>query len=229
MATTLTTSAGGDLRSSSDRILGAGPAAAEPGRSVKMKRTLTRANFLRTVTNVVASIPVLLVSLVRPRIAKSLREKILLGVSAVNDCRYCQWGHSHWAKAHGVPLEEINEILGGATGALCAKDPAEGAAILFAQHYAENQGRCEPEAVEYLRRFYTHGQVAEILGYARAITLGSLTGNTMDAILARLRRSVHRDRHGAAVAPRAPPAPTDSPPSDAHAARDEAGLLNPRL
>ena len=109
----------------------------------------------------------------------------MLGVTSITDCRYCQWGHTHWAMAHGVPLEEVNQILGQQIESLEAKNPAEAAAILFAQHYAENLDRFDPESIENLRKHYSDAQVAEILAYVRAITLGSLTGNTVDAFLGR--------------------------------------------
>ena len=163
---------------------GAGAPPKHPG---KMKRTLTPGNFFKTVANVVASGPVLLAALVRPKTSAALREKVMLGVTSVTDCRYCQWGHTHWAMAHGVPLEEVNQILGHQIESLKAKNPAEAAAILFAQHYAENLDRFDPESIENLRKYYSDAQVAEILAYVRVITLGSLTGNTVDAFLGRFR------------------------------------------
>lgn len=150
-------------------------------------RTLTVGNFFKTIANVVASGPVLLAALVRPKISAALREKIFLGVTSVTDCRYCQWGHTYWAMSQGVPLEEVNQILGNEIESLQAKNPAEAAAILFAQHYADNLDQVDPEAIKNLSRYYSDGQVAEILAYVRAITLGSLTGNTIDAFLGRFR------------------------------------------
>ena len=118
----------------------------------------------------------------------------MLEVSAVNDCRYCQWGHTHLALAQGVPLEEINQIFGYQNESLAARDTAEAAAILFAQHYAESSGRVEPESIESLHEHYDDEQVDEILAYVRAITLGNLTGNSVDALLDRWRDSgEHRD------------------------------------
>lgn len=155
----------------------------------KAKRTLTVGNFFSTVANVVTSAPVLLAALFRPKTSAALREKVMLGVTSVTDCRYCQWGHSHWAMANGVPLEEINQILSQETAALEAKNPAEAAAILFARQYAEDLDGFERAAIENLRQYYTDAQVTEILAYVRAITLGSLTGNTLDAVLDRFRRN----------------------------------------
>jgi AhpD family alkylhydroperoxidase len=154
----------------------------------KAKRTLTPSNFFRTVANVLASGPVLLAALVRPKTSAALREKVMLGVTSITDCRYCQWGHTHWAMAHGVPLEEVNQILSQQIDTLEARNPAEAAAILFAQHYAEQLDQYDPESLKNLRQYYSDAQVAEILAYVRAITLGSLTGNTLDALLDRFRR-----------------------------------------
>jgi AhpD family alkylhydroperoxidase len=152
------------------------------------RRTLTADNFFGTIGNVIASGPALLTALVRPKTSAALREKVMLGVTSITDCRYCQWGHTHWAMAHGVSLDEVNQILGQQIEALEAKNPAEAAAILFAQHYAENLDKIDPESIESLRTYYSAAQVTEILAYVRAITLGSLTGNTIDAVLGRFRR-----------------------------------------
>ena len=108
------------------------------------KRIFTPATWFTAFADVLVSGPVLLAALVRPRTSAALREKVMLGVTSVTDCRYCQWGHSHWAMAQGVPLEEINQILGLQGEPLKAMDPAEATAILFAQHYAENLDRFDP-------------------------------------------------------------------------------------
>jgi AhpD family alkylhydroperoxidase len=156
---------------------------APPKPASKPKRTLTRDNFFKTVADVVASGPVLFEAAFRPRISAALREKLFLAVSSVNDCRYCKWGHTHWAMAQGVPLDEVNQILGQQSESLAAKNPAEAAAILFAQHYAEELDQIDPDSIENLREHYSDAEVAEILAYVRFITLTNLTGNTVDAFL----------------------------------------------
>ena len=156
---------------------------APPKPASKPKRTLTRDNFFKTVADVLASGPVLFEAAFRPRVSAALREKLFLAVSSVNDCRYCKWGHTHWAMAQGVPLDEVNQILGQQSESLAAKNPAEAAAILFAQHYAEELDQIDPESIENLREHYCDAEVAEILAYVRFITLTNLTGNTVDAFL----------------------------------------------
>ena len=77
-----------------------------------IKRTFTSANILQTVVNCVIAFPIIIRSTFRPKTSKSLREKVMLGATSVTDCRYCAWGHGHWAMANGVSLEEVNQILG---------------------------------------------------------------------------------------------------------------------
>ena len=154
----------------------------EPG----AKRGLDRGNAWPVIAVAVSSLPTLIRALIRPTVPRALREKLMLEVTAVNECRYCQWGHTYLAVSQGVPLEEINQIFSGQDEALSARDEAEAAAILFAQHYAERREEYDPAAMEDLRRYYTPAQATEIVAYLRAITLGNLTGNALDALLERL-------------------------------------------
>ncbi len=151
------------------------------------KRTLTSENILRTVANCAISFPVIVRSIFRPKTSKALRERVMLGVTAINDCRFCAWGHSHWAFSQGVSLEEVNQILGNQDGALKANDPAEAAAILFGQHYAEQLGKIDPDSILNLRNHFSAAQVREILAYVYFITFTNLSGNTVDAVLERIR------------------------------------------
>lgn len=176
-------------------------AAAPPSRPGTMKRTLTPDNVFATIANVVASGAILVEAAVKPKISGALREKIFLAVTSVNDCRYCKWGHSHWAMAQGVPLEEVNQILAHQIGSRQAENPGEAAAILFAQHYAEHLDRVDPELIANLCKHYSEAETAEILAYVRFITLTNLTGNTLDSAFDRLRGGLLGGVVAAAVAP----------------------------
>ena len=123
-------------------------ASAAPTQPRKAKRTLGFDNLFKMLAAVLASSPVLLRALFRPKTSAALREKVMLGVTSVTDCRYCAWGHGHWAMANGVSLEEVNQILGQQTEALQASAPAEAAAILFAQHYAEHLEQFDPASID---------------------------------------------------------------------------------
>ena len=150
------------------------------------KRTLTSENILTTVANGAVSLPVIVRSAFRPKTSKSLREKIMLGVTAINDCRYCAWGHSHWAAAQGVSEDVIELILGNVHPSLVTSDPREAAAILFGQHYAEHLGRIDRDSLRNLRRHFSPAEVREIVAYVHFITFTNLGGNTVDVVLDRL-------------------------------------------
>ena len=151
------------------------------------KRTFTPDNIVSIVYNMIFGFPAIIRSIFSPKTSKALREKVMLGVTAINDCRYCAWGHSHWAMINGVTLEEVNQILTGQDDSLLAEDPAEAAAILFGQHYAEHLGEIDLDSVKNLRNYFTQTQIREIVAYVYFITFTNLSGNTVDAVLDRIK------------------------------------------
>lgn len=182
------------------------PAAATPRGTNKARRTLSPGNFLKTIGDFLASAPRLVRAFIRPKIPFVLREKIYLAVTSINDCRFCEWGHSHWAMAHGMSLDAVNEVLGQESKSLEAENSAEAVAILFARHYAEHFDRIDPESIKNLRTYYSEVQIKEILAHVRFITLTNLSGNTVDAFLGRFRRppepvTLFQFVAGAALAP----------------------------
>jgi len=150
------------------------------------KRTLTSDNLVRTVANCAIAFPIIVRSVFRPKTSKVLREKVMLGVTAVNDCRYCVWGHTHWATSQGIQLQAINQILSLQNEKLQAHDPAEAAAILFGQRYAEQLDRIDPDALKLLGSHFSQSEIREIVGYVYFITFTNLSGNTVDAVLERV-------------------------------------------
>jgi AhpD family alkylhydroperoxidase len=111
-------------------------------------------------------------------------ERIMLAVTQVNDCRYCSYGHTIAALRAGVPQDELDAIK---TGDFSAASQDELPALLFAQHYAAEDGQPGAEALEALNKTYGEARAARILLTIRMITLGNLLGNTFDALLSRLR------------------------------------------
>ena len=151
------------------------------------RRTLTPANIVKTTANLVISMPVILRSVFSPRTSKALREKVMLGVTTINDSRFCAWGHSHWATAQGVSAERISQILGSRDHAPEGQDPAEAAAILFGQSYAQHQDEIDPDSMKTLREHFSQSEAREIAGYVFFITFTNLSGNTVDLVLDRIR------------------------------------------
>jgi len=147
------------------------------------KRVFTPTNFIKRFGLVGIYFPVILKSYIKPATSRALREKIMLAVTSVNDCRYCSWAHTHLALSNGVDVDEVNEIL--KHGGTPADNNSDAAAILFAQHYADTNGKINKDAMVELKKFYSASQIREIMGYIHTIYIGNLSGNTFDALLLR--------------------------------------------
>ena len=114
------------------------------------------------------------------RISKAFAEKTMLAVTAVNGCRYCSYGHAKTALASGVSQEDVDLLLSGEVG---HASPEEAPALFFAQHYAESDGHPDPEMMQKLVETYGPEKARDILAHIRMITLGNLSGNTLDYFL----------------------------------------------
>jgi AhpD family alkylhydroperoxidase len=116
--------------------------------------------------------------------SRAFAEKIMLVVTQVNDCRYCDYGHTKMALRSGVHLDEIKKL-----SIFEFKDfqPDQIPALEFARHYAESGGKPSPNALKRLENYYGKNTSQDIQYYIRMITLGNLSGNAADAFLSRLK------------------------------------------
>ena len=150
------------------------------------KRTFSLPLYVRSLADLMTASPVLARAFIRPRISRALREQVMLAVTSVNDCRYCNWGHTALALRNGVDLAALRQILDG--GSLSPDSTPDDVAVLYAQHVASQQGDADPAAKRALAAAWSPDERAEIKAYISAITVGNLVGNSADAWLARLRR-----------------------------------------
>ncbi|MFN2298804.1 MAG: carboxymuconolactone decarboxylase family protein [Anaerolineales bacterium] len=117
------------------------------------------------------------------RIPPAFRERIMLTVTAVNRCRYCSYAHSREALARGIPQKEIENLAEG----MFAGSPArEVPALLYAQHWAERDGRPEQDVREKVVAAYGSEEVELMEMAMRLIRAGNLLGNTFDYFLHRI-------------------------------------------
>lgn len=121
----------------------------------------------------------------RNSISAAFRERLILTVTVVNQCRYCAYGHTRLALRAGVPREEIEFLLGGAIRDLPER---EFPALVYARHWAESDACPDPEAKHTLEQTYGPETAAAIDVVLRAIRIGNLTGNAFDALLCRASR-----------------------------------------
>lgn len=159
------------------------PSAAQVSAAAFNKRTFTLAYFGALVREVIAHRGDIQAAARGGRINKPFAEKIMLAVTRVNGCRWCNYGHTQAALAVGVSPEEIQQLMAQELGAFPEE---EAVALAFAQHFAESKDNPDPEAWQRVVDTYGPEAAQDILAYIRMITLGNLYGNTFDALLARL-------------------------------------------
>lgn len=162
------------------------------------KRTFTLPLFLQSLTATLISLPVLLISYVVPATSRALREKVMVGVSSVNDCRYCSWAHTGLALANGVNLDHLTQVLDN--GTFGTVTDREATAILFGKHFADTVRRPTSEAQAALARHFSAYQRLEIMSYIHFIYYSNLSGNSADAWVSRLSGRKVRNGHPVAEA-----------------------------
>jgi AhpD family alkylhydroperoxidase len=116
-------------------------------------------------------------------IPSSLRERLMLVVTAVNRCRYCSYAHAREALSTGISQAEIDAL---ASGMFEDSPPEEVPALLYAQHWAEMDGEPEAPVREQVIKHYGEQVVEKMELALRMIRAGNLSGNTFDHLLQRV-------------------------------------------
>jgi len=116
-------------------------------------------------------------------VTPAFRERLMLAVTAVNRCRYCSYAHAREALSAGISPGEI-EALG--QGMFAGSPTKEVPALLYAQHWAEMDGKPEAAVREGVVARYGEQAVGLIELALRMIRVGNLSGNTFDYLLYRI-------------------------------------------
>lgn len=74
------------------------------------KRFYTPRTFLGDLNSILLSFPSILETARSRRVSRSFAEKIMLVVTQVNGCRYCDYGHTRMAVRSGVSLDDIGKL-----------------------------------------------------------------------------------------------------------------------
>jgi len=141
--------------------------------------------FLVDIWFVICSLPQAWGTFIAKRVSRAFAEKIMLAVTAVNDCVYCSRGHTKLALISGVEQSEIDQLLEHDIGQ--SVNEYEATALAFAQHYAESERNPDPAALTALKDKYGEQIAQDIILYIRLISVGNLIGNTLDTFLARFK------------------------------------------
>jgi len=116
-------------------------------------------------------------------ISTAFRERLMLAVTAVNDCRYCSSYHTKQALKSGITAEEISALLTGDV-ANCPQD--EAVAVAYAQHWAESDTHPDKKAVKRLEQTYGREKTEAIHLILRMIRMANLLGNSWDYLIYRI-------------------------------------------
>ena len=120
----------------------------------------------------------------------AFRERLMLAVTAVNGCRYCSYYHARQALVVGIAAEEAEAL---AAGMMDACPPEQLPAVLYAQHWAESDGRPDPAARQRIVELYGAETTEAIELALHTIRIGNMAGNTFDYLLYRLAGFVNHD------------------------------------
>jgi AhpD family alkylhydroperoxidase len=107
----------------------------------------------------------------------------MLAVTAVTGCRYCSWAHTGAALRSGISKDEVAGLLIGSLDD-CPTD--EAIAVLYAQHWADSDGRPDPEARERLLKSYDAKTVKAIDVILHSIRTGNYIGILHERLLSRI-------------------------------------------
>lgn len=117
-------------------------------------------------------------------ISAAFRERLMLVVTEVNGCRYCSYHHAKQALKAGISPEELDQLLSGQFPEGCPADELK--ALLYAQHWAEQNAQPEPQLAVQLVEEYGQEKAAAINLLLRMIRVGNLLGNMWDYIIYQL-------------------------------------------
>ena len=115
-------------------------------------------------------------------LTEKLQERVMLGVTAVNDCPMCSYAHTEMALEAGLSEEEIRSFVEGDFPDIPQEEVR---AVLFAQHYADSRGKPSREAWQELCSAYGEEKARSILAASRAIMLGNAMGIVFSSIRSR--------------------------------------------
>lgn len=168
-----------------------------PGESIEgfHKRTHSVQSFLAGSSWFVRNLPRLASATRTNRVDARFREKIMLAVTAANECRYCARFHTSVASSVGIDDDTIDRILDADIEAAVLE--SEQPALLFALHYAETDGDPDPNVLAAVEAAYDPATAADVVTFTRAIHFANLLGNTVDAGVSTIDDRIDRGRRRA--------------------------------
>jgi len=147
------------------------------------RRTYSLDKLRQEITGIIADRDLIPRVLGGAEISGAFRERLMLEVTGVNNCRYCAAFHSRLGKMAGLSDSETKDCLAGSVE---QAPEVERAALLYARHWAETDCNPDPAERQKLVDAYGEGKAGVIEMALRLIRVGNLSGNTFDSILFKL-------------------------------------------
>ena len=135
---------------------------------------------LKDIVFIFGKIPLMVRNRINGWVSTDFQERLMMAVTAVNGCRYCNYYHTRVALRMGFEPEEVKNLL---AGEIDNPDPDEVKALLYAQHWAESNGKPDSDLRDQIIDHYGHDRSAVIETILRMIRFGNLSGNTFDYLL----------------------------------------------
>jgi len=117
-------------------------------------------------------------------ISKPFEERIMLAVTEVNGCEVCSYYHVSVALKEGMSNHEISAMLNGSDRHIPEE---EGIGIMYAQHYADQRGKPDPEIWGKVVSEYGEKKAAAIAAAIKIIMAGNIYGMALGAMGNRLK------------------------------------------
>lgn len=135
--------------------------------------------------NLIASPSNLYGILVSKRLDPVFREEIMVAISTLNACKYCNYAHHDFALQAGVTEEELAQLEGITPENFNAE---KFLAITYVRELANsNFSGVDPDLLDKLKKAYSKVERGDIQTTARIIMLFSMICNTSDAFVERVK------------------------------------------
>ena len=153
-------------------------------------RVFTPRIFYQHTVKAFRAFPLLLRSQRKGLITKAFQERIMLGVTEVNGCKYCNYFHTRLAMKEGISKAEIRAMR---TGKNTDLPEDEAMAFMYAQHYADTGGKPDPENRDRLISNYGEEKARSIEASIKVIMVGNIYGIAVDGLIRRFRGKNMKD------------------------------------
>lgn len=149
------------------------------------KKTYRVSGLLGDVAELVPRAPDIFQIVARSRVSPALRETVMTAVARENACRYCTFVHTEWARHAGATDDE----LAGVThrDATPFDEPRWRALEYARARAAADFGPVDPDVERAAGAVLDEVERRDLETIARLMTVANRCGNTLDALLSRLR------------------------------------------